>query len=66
MSAQTNLATYTFNEILDRIANCESEDDLRLYARLLNDEKKEYSLFHLTVLGSAIAIKQDFLIKGMI
>ncbi len=57
-------ATYTFMEAIDRIAECQDQEELGILCQVLNEEKKKYPLFYCRVIYRAIEEKQRFLKQG--
>ena len=61
--SETNKATYTFEEIIDRIAHSEDNETLKLIEEVLREECLRYSLFHIKVIFEAIRIRKELNIQ---
>lgn len=57
----TSKATYPFAEAIDRIFQCDSLEELKILAAVLDDEKHEYALYYLNLMRHAIEMKVEFL-----
>ena len=55
--SETDKATYTFEEAIERIRICNDKDELRILASVLEEEKREYSLYHLLIISYAVSIR---------
>lgn len=60
--AQTQKATYTFNELIDRITICGDYNELQLLASVWRQELCEYSAFHTLLIKEAFRLMSQILI----
>jgi hypothetical protein len=51
---QDKTATYSWYEAVERIASCDSKEELELLCEVLQEEKKRYALFFLKLIVAAV------------
>lgn len=56
-------ATYSFEELIDRLSNCESKDELAIYKTVAFEERYQYSIFHNKLIIHAFWLMEDYLNK---
>jgi hypothetical protein len=54
-------STFSFPEILERIGNCQTTEELELYLSVIEDEQTLYSGYHLTIIAYAFKIMKAIL-----
>lgn len=52
-------ACYSFEEVLKRLDDVEDLEELRILAAVVDDDRHEYSLFHLKILNYSFGLKRE-------
>lgn len=53
--------TYAFDEVVEKICQLKTREDIELLAKVVSEERRSYCLYHLRILAALFNLKRSVL-----